>query len=143
MTPEGQCKALAFHVRRGARLCVPNHASSRPVAEMAAPHPDLTPVRVELRLDSVDSCGRAAAALRATTARPMVLAFGPEPIWYGFVLNDPSVDVIEPGTSVKCTISFINHDGATAALHCGASFLFGDGSSTRGVIRIANPDQHG
>ena len=103
---------------------------------MAIPYPNLKPIRVEIRLDTVDSCGHPVVSMKASTARPMALAFGPEPMWYGFVLNDASASVIESGTSVACAISFINHDDATTALHCGASFLFGDGVSTKGVIRI-------
>jgi len=55
-------------------------------------------------------------------------------------MNDPAVPVIEPGTTVTCTISFINHDGAAEALHSGASFLFGDGAATRGVVKILSFD---
>lgn len=107
---------------------------------MIASYPNLKPVRVELRLDTVDSCGGAVVAMHASTARPMACAFGVEPMWYGFAMNDPAVPVIEPGTTVTCTISFINHDGAAEALHSGASFLFGDGASTRGVVKILSFD---
>lgn len=103
---------------------------------MITPYPNLRVVRVELCLDSVDSHGRAVLAMKASTARPMAFAIGPPPMWYGFVLNDQAVSVIEPGTSLTCTISFINHDGATDALQVGASSLFGDGASTKGVIKI-------
>lgn len=107
---------------------------------MVEPYPALRPVRVELCLDAVDSCGRTVMALNASTARPMAYAFGVEPMWYGFVLNDPAMPVIEPGATVTCTISFLNHDGAIEALHGGASVLFGDGSSTKGVIKIVSLD---
>lgn len=107
---------------------------------MDTPFPNLRPVHVELRLDSVDSHGRAVAAMNAPTARPMAFTISPQPMWFGFVLNDPSIRVIEPGTAVTCTISFINHDGATEALHVGSSSLFGDGVATRGVIKIVNLD---
>jgi len=103
-------------------------------------YPALKPVCVELRLDAIDSCGRAVGAMHASTARPMACAFGAEPMWYSFAMNDPAVTVIEPGTTVTCIISFINHDGAIQAMHRGASVLFGDGACTRGVIKIISFD---
>lgn len=61
-------------------------------------------------------------------------------MWYGFVINDESIKLMQPGTLVSCTISFINHDRAKEAFCSGASIPFGDGASTKGVIRIVRLD---
>ncbi|HIE0128361.1 TPA: hypothetical protein ACXI73_003485 [Stenotrophomonas maltophilia] len=107
---------------------------------MSAPYPNLKPVLVELRLDEVDSRGGAVAEMIASTARPMALSISPELMWYSFVLNDRDITRITPGTRAHCTISFINHDGAKEVFHCGTVAAFGDGSSTRGLIRIIRFD---
>lgn len=103
---------------------------------MSAPYPNLKPVLVELRLDEVDSRAGAVAELIASTARPMALSISPEVMWYSFVLNDRAITRIRPGTRTNCTISFINYEGAKEVFTCGTSAAFGDGSSTRGLIRI-------
>ncbi|MEN5425630.1 hypothetical protein ABE522_04520 [Stenotrophomonas pennii] len=107
---------------------------------MTIPYPNLKPVRAELRLDLVDSRGNAVAEMAASTARPMALSLMGDPMWYGFVLNDDSIERLLPGTSNLCTISFISHDSAKEALVIGSSALFGDGTSTKGVIRIVSFD---
>lgn len=107
---------------------------------MSTPYPNLRPVLVELRLDEVDSRGGAVAEMLASTARPMALSISPELVWYSFVLNDRDITHITPGTRAHCTISFINHDGAKEVFPCGTVAAFGDGSSTRGLIRIIRFD---
>lgn len=114
--------------------------SGRPAAGMSTPYPNLKPVLVELRLDEVDSRGGAVAEIIASTARPMALSISPELMWYGFVLNDCGITRITPGTRAHCTISFINHDGAKEVFPCGTVAAFGDGSSTKGLIRIIRFD---
>lgn len=114
--------------------------SSRPASGMSTPYPNLEPVLVELRLDEVDSRGGAFPELIASTARPMALSMSPRLTWYSFVLNDRTMTLIRPGTRTNCTISFINHDGAKEAFPCGTLAAFGDGSSTRGLIRIIRFD---
>jgi hypothetical protein len=105
---------------------------------MTLPYPNLKLVRVELQLDFVDSRGNAIAEMAASTARPMALSLKGNSMWYGFVLNDDSIERLQPGTSHFCTISFISHDSATEAFANGSSALFGDGSSTKGVFRIVS-----
>lgn len=107
---------------------------------MRTPYPNLKPVFVELRLDEVDLRGGAVAEMIAPTARPRALSISPEFMWYSFVLNDRAVTRITPGTRAHCTISFINHDGAKEVFPCGTVAAFGDGSSTRGLIRIIRFD---
>ena len=107
---------------------------------MSTPYPNLKPVLVELRLDEVDSRGGAVAEMIASTARPMARSISPELMWYSFVLNDRTMNRIRPGTRTNCTISFINHDGAKEAFPCGTLAAFGDGSSTKGLIRIIRFD---
>jgi len=107
---------------------------------MTIPYPNLKPVRVDLQLDAVDSCGLPVGDMAASSARPMALSLKGEPLWYGFVINDEFIDVVQPGTLASCTISFLNHDGAKEAFCSGASILFGDGASTKGVIRIVSLD---
>ncbi|HFF2829127.1 TPA: hypothetical protein ACGCD9_003044 [Stenotrophomonas maltophilia] len=115
---------------------------------MSTPYPNLKPVLVELRLDEVDSRGGAAAEMIAATARPIALSISPELMWYSFVLNDRAITRIAPGTRARghagtrahCTISFVNHDGAKEVFRCGTVAAFGDGSSTRGLIRIIRFD---
>lgn len=107
---------------------------------MSTPYPNLKPVLVELRLDEVDSRGGAVAEMIASTARPMALSISPELMWYGFVLNDRAIARIRPGTRTNCTISFINYEGAKEVFTCGTLAAFGDGSSTRGLIRIIRFD---
>jgi len=114
--------------------------SSRPASGISTPYPNLKPVLVELRLDEVDSRGRAVAEMIASTARPMARSMSPELMWYSFVLNDRAITRIHPGTRTICTISFINYDGAKEAFPCGTLAAFGDGSSTRGLIRIIRFD---
>lgn len=114
--------------------------SSRPASGMSTPYPNLKPVLVELRLDEVDSRGGAVPELIASTARPMALSMSPRLKWYSFVLNDRTMTRIRPGTRTNCTISFINHDGAKEAFPYGTLAAFGDGSSTRGLIRIIRFD---
>ena len=118
----------------------PINDSGRPAAGMNTPYPNLKPVLVELRLDEVDSRGVAAAEMIASTARPMARSMSPEHIWYSFVLNDRAITRLHPGTRINCTISFINYDGAKEAFPCGTVAAFGDGSSTRGLIRIIRFD---
>lgn len=105
---------------------------------MTIPYPNLKKVQAELRLDFVDSRGNAIAEMAASTARPMALSLMGDPMWYGFVLNDDSIERLQPGTSHFCTISFISHDSAKEAFVSGSSALFGDGSSTKGVVRIVS-----
>lgn len=122
------------------RVATPANESGRPAAGMSTPYPNLKPVLVELRLDEVDSRGGAVAEMLASTARPMALSISPELVWYSFVLNDRDITRITPGTRAHCTISFINHDGAKEVFPCGTVAAFGDGSSTRGLIRIIRFD---
>lgn len=103
---------------------------------MPVPYPNLKPVRVELQLDAVESRGLPVGEMVASTARPMALSLKAEPMWYGFVINDASIESIQSGTKVTCTISFITHESAREAFSAGASVLFGDSVSTKGVIRI-------
>jgi len=107
---------------------------------MSTPYPDLKPFLVELRLDEVDSRGGTVAEMIASTARPRALSISPGVLWYSFVLNDRVVTRITPGTRAHCTISFVNHDGAKEVFPCGTVAAFGDGSSTRGLIRIIRFD---
>lgn len=107
---------------------------------MNIPYPNLVSVRAEILLDAVDSKGRDVFEMVEESARPMALAIGQEPVWYGFVMNDESVKRIAPGSFVVCCVSFLNHDGAREVFPVGASILFGDGFSSRGVIRITGFD---
>ncbi|WP_164117931.1 hypothetical protein [Stenotrophomonas maltophilia] len=107
---------------------------------MSTPYPNLKPVLVELRLDEVDSRGGAVAEMIASTARPMALSISPEVMWYSFALNDRAITRIRPGTRTNCTISFINYEGAKEAFPCGTLAAFGDGSLTKGLIRIIRFD---
>lgn len=107
---------------------------------MKVPYPNLRPVRVELQLDQIDSRGAPVVDMAAETARPMALSETKEPMWYGFVLNDESISRISPGTTVNCTISFINHAGAQEAFERGVTVPFGDGASTKGVLRFIGFD---
>ncbi|AVH92862.1 hypothetical protein AL480_19405 [Stenotrophomonas maltophilia] len=93
-----------------------------------------------MRLDEEDSRGGAVAEMIASTARPMAPSMSPELMWYSFVLNDRAITRIRPGTRTNCTISFVNHDGANEVFPCGTVAAFGDGSSTRGLIRIIRFD---
>jgi len=61
-------------------------------------------------------------------------------MWYGFVIKDSTIDLIEPGKTETCSISFLNHEGAKDVFECGASILFGDGAVTKGVLRILSFD---
>ncbi len=121
-------------------VTAPAIESSIPAAGMSTPYPNLKPVLVELRLDEVDSRGDAVAEMIASTARPMAHSMSPELMWYSFVLNDRAITRIRPGTRIHCTISFINYEGANEAFLCGTLAAFGDGSSTRGLIRIIRFD---
>ena len=118
----------------------PTNESGRPAAGMSTPYPNLKPVLVELRLDEVDSRGGAVAEMIASTARPMALSISPELMWYSFVLNDRAIARIRPGTRANCTISFINYEGGKEVFTCGTLAAFGDGSSTKGLIRIIRFD---
>lgn len=91
---------------------------------------------VELRLDEVDSSGKNVSPLDSSNARPSAVSLSPGMVWFGFVLNEAAGRVIQPGEQASCWISFLNHEGAMEAFPPGASFLFGDGVSTRGVINI-------
>lgn len=122
------------------RVATPAIESGGPAPEMSTPYPNLKPVLVELRLDEVDSRGGAVAEMLASTARPMALSISPELMWYSFVLNDRAITHIAPGTRAHCTISFVNHDGAKEVFRCGTVAAFGDGSATRGLIRIIRFD---
>ncbi len=122
------------------RIATPAIESGGTAAGMSTPYPNLKPVLVELRLDEVDSRGGAVAEMIAATARPMALSISPELMWYSFVLNDRAITRIAPGTRAHCTISFVNHDGAKEVFRCGTVAAFGDGSSTRGLIRIIRFD---
>lgn len=121
-------------------VTAPAIESSRPAAGMSTLYPNLKPDLVELRLDEVDSRGGAVAELIDSSARHMALSISPELMWYGFVLNDRGITRITPGTRAHCTISFINHDGAKEVFPCGTVAAFGDGSSTKGLIRIIRFD---
>jgi hypothetical protein len=122
------------------RVATPAIESDRPAAGMSTPYPNLKPVLVELRLDEVDSRGGVVAEMIASTARPMALSISPELMWYSFVLNDRAITRITPGTRAHCTISFVNHDGAKEVFQCGTVAAFGDGSATKGLIRIIRFD---
>lgn len=75
--------------------------------------PNMVPARAEIHLDMVDSLGGPVLEMRQNT-----------------------VDVILPGERVACVVSFLNHEDAQHAFPRGASILFGDGVSTRGVLRL-------
>lgn len=74
--------------------------------------------------------------MRQNNARPMALSRRGGELWYGFVINDSTIDVILPGETVTCVVSFLNHEDAQHAFPRGSSILFGDGVSTRGVLRL-------
>jgi hypothetical protein len=122
------------------RVATPAIESGGTAAGMSTPYPNLKPVLVELRLDEVDSRGGAVAEMIASTARPMALSISPELMWYSFVLNDRAITRVAPGTRAHCTISFVNHDGAKEVFRCGTVAAFGNGSVTRGLIRIIRFD---
>lgn len=92
-------------------------------------------ILVDLSLDAVDSKGEAVLPL-SETARPSALSMGRSTRWHSFVLNDLAVATVEPGQTVRCWISFFNHVDCRSAFPVGASVLFGDGVSTRGVFRV-------
>lgn len=103
---------------------------------MAIVFPNMPPIQAEIHLDLVDSNGGSNPEMNRENARPMAVSLRNGEMWYGFVINDSTVDVIEPGRSAICRISFLNHEGAKEVFQCGSSILFGDGSVTRGVLRI-------
>nr|WP_313225669.1 hypothetical protein [Stenotrophomonas pavanii] len=98
--------------------------------------PNMVPARAEIHLDMVDSLGGPVLEMRQNSARPMALSRRGGELWYGFVINDSTVDVILPDERVACVVSFLNHEDAQHAFPRGASILFGDGVSTRGVLRL-------
>lgn len=101
------------------------------------------PVRralVDLRLDKIDSSGNSVSPMDSSNARPLVVSLSRGMVWFGFILNEAGGRVIQPGEQVSCWISFFNHDGAMEDFPTGASFLFGDGVATRGVINIVSFD---
>ena len=95
---------------------------------------------VELRLDVITSEGLASAPLLAANARPSALKVAGRATWFGFIVNDRLFERIDPGQSVECLISFYNDEEAAEAFPPGASFLFGDCVSTRGLIRVRQHD---
>lgn len=103
---------------------------------MTIVYPNMVPTRAEIHLDVVDSLGRPVREMRQSNARPMALSRRGSELWYGFVINDSAIDVILPGQTVTCVVSFLNHEDAQHAFPPGASILFGDGVSTRGVLRL-------
>lgn len=103
---------------------------------MGSPRVGMARMCVDLSLDAVDSRGGVVQPLDCANARPSALSIDGGMTWYGFVLNDSSVDVINPGQTVSCWVSFFNDVDSVSAFPIGASALFGDGVSTRGVIRI-------
>ena len=93
-------------------------------------------VLTNLRLDEVSSTGDVVLPLDSSNARPSALSLSNGMIWFGFVINDFHIQTIQPGEEVTCWVSFFNHEGALKSFPPGASFLFGDGVATRGVVKI-------
>lgn len=95
---------------------------------------------VEMTLDAVDSRGVPVRSLLVSNGRPSALLVGSSPLWFGFIINDREVDEVEPGQTLQCLISFYNHEEASQVFPLGASVLFGDNVSTRGVIKVMRHD---
>lgn len=70
--------------------------------------PNMVAARAEIHLDMVDSLGGPVLEMRQNNARPMALSRRGGELWYGFVINDSTVDVILPGERVACVVSFLN-----------------------------------
>lgn len=103
---------------------------------MAIVYPNMVPKRAEIHLDVTASSGEPVREMLPKYWRPMALCRSKGELWYGFVINDSSVESISPGQSVTCMVSFLNHEDAQNAFPTGASILFGDGFTTRGVMRL-------
>lgn len=101
----------------------------------------MVPTQAEIYLDETDSSSEPVSVMLQRYWRPMALSRrGSEP-WFGFVINDSSVESISPGQTVKCTVSFLNHEDARKISQAGASILFGDGIIAKDVLRLLQ-DSH-
>lgn len=103
---------------------------------MSMKYPNMTRLRAIIHLDLVDSAGGVVVAMDEVVSHPMAVSLAKELVWYGFVLNDEVVNSISPGCSACCDISFLNDAEARNTFAPGASFLFGDGLVTKGVMRV-------
>ncbi len=103
---------------------------------MAVVYPNMQPTWAEIHLDVTDSSGEPVQEMLQKYWRPMALSRRGGELWYGFVINDSTVESISPGQSVTCLVSFLNHEDAQHAFPPGASILFGDGVTTKGVLRL-------
>ncbi|OEY99813.1 hypothetical protein BIY45_14845 [Stenotrophomonas sp. BIIR7] len=83
-----------------------------------------------------DSSGEPVPVMLQKYWRPMALSRRGSELWFGFVINDSSVESISPGQTVQCTVSFLNHEDAQHIFPAGASILFGDGIITKGVLKL-------
>lgn len=98
-----------------------------------------------LKVDLNESNGRVARPIDASKERLMALSVS-ENIWYGFIIEDKEKR-IDPGIHTCVRIRFLDEIGSKENLKAGCSILFGDGSSSRGILIIedffveAEPDR--
>lgn len=90
-----------------------------------------------LRLDEVDSSGRATLPIEVVSARLMALSLKSKGMWFGFVIKDAETAVISPGSSVFAKIVFLDGPGAREAFRPSSSVLFGDGVDSRGTLVLS------
>lgn len=87
-----------------------------------------------IHLDTIDSSGALCGEINFSHARLMALSVREKDLWYGFVITESRVDILNPGGSAVVTIAFLNELGAGSVFPLNASILFGDGVNSRGYV---------